>query len=349
MDPVVIALASDNRYFPGLYCAVASALINLNPARKLDVKVLDGGLSQLSRDTLSRMTDRIDRDVAIEFLTADASAFHGATLGPGRSYMAYCRILLPRLLNVPRLIYLDADLLVFRDLSKLFDLQLSARNVVAAVPDSETFSPADDSLLMARAMKLPLEGYYFNSGVMLMNLDELSRRHFSESAVDFLNRWSGKYRFHDQSAINFLLHGQIDTLPEHWNRASWRFDMQQNNDLNCIVHYTTSAPWVHGSPTPAKLLFERFAAEAGLSLDCRSSGFQRLWRSTMAPLRALAFPVASRCYGLLGKKDKSAAYQKSARYWFDYIRQTPRRRRLYRERKEEISRMQFNVFAPLVS
>src|SRR5215471_7169008 len=130
MEPVVIAVASDERYFSGLYCAVASTLTHLNPARKLDVKVLDGGLSQSSRDTLSRLTDRIDGDVGLEFVTADASVFGAATLGPGQSHMTYCRILLPQLVNLPRLIYLDCDTLVFRDLSELFDLELASRKVL---------------------------------------------------------------------------------------------------------------------------------------------------------------------------------------------------------------------------
>src|SRR5262249_34879779 len=107
MEPAVIALASDDRYFSGLYCAVASAASHLNPARKLDVKVLDGGLSQSSRDTLSRLTDRIGGNVELEFVRADASVFGAATLGPGQSHMAYCRILIPQLLDVPRVIYLD--------------------------------------------------------------------------------------------------------------------------------------------------------------------------------------------------------------------------------------------------
>ena len=33
MEPVVLALASNERYFPGLYCAVASALSHVD-ARK---------------------------------------------------------------------------------------------------------------------------------------------------------------------------------------------------------------------------------------------------------------------------------------------------------------------------
>src|SRR4030095_5226825 len=232
MEPVVIALASDDRYFPGLYCAIASARSSLNPARKLDVKALDGGVSQSSRDILSRLIDRIGGDVGLEFVMADVSVFRAATLGPGQSHMTYCRILLQELVNVRRLIYLDCDTLVFRDLSGLFDLELSPRNVLAAVHDSETLSLAEDSLALAKAMNLSAEGTYFNCGVMLMDLDELKRQHFFESAVDFLNRWSGKYRFWDQSAINFLLHRQIDQLPEHWNCASWRFDAQQNNDLD---------------------------------------------------------------------------------------------------------------------
>src|SRR5215472_16231859 len=172
MKPVVIALASDEHYFPGLYCAVASALSHLNLARQVDVKVLDGGLSRSSRDTLSRLTDRIGGDVGLEFVTADASVFGAATPGPGQSHMTYCRILLSQLLNVPRLIYLDCDTLVFRDLSELFDFELSPRKLLAAVRDSETFSISQDSLVLTKAMNLPPEGAYFNCGVMLMNLDE---------------------------------------------------------------------------------------------------------------------------------------------------------------------------------
>ncbi len=263
--------------------------------------------------------------------------------------MTYCRILLPHLVNVPRLIYLDCDTLVFRDLSALFDLELVPRKVVAAVRDSETLSLSQDSLALAKAMNLPAEGAYFNCGVMLMNLDELRKQHFLESAVDFLNRWSGKYRFWDQSAINFLLHRQIDDLPEHWNRASWRFDAQQNNDLDCVLHYTTSAPWLRRRPGPGQVLFERFAAQVGVSVNHRLSGFQGLCLNAMAPLRALAFPVVALCYRLIGKNDKSAAYQKVAQYWLDYVRKAPHRRRLYRQRNEEISRMTFDVRASVIS
>jgi lipopolysaccharide biosynthesis glycosyltransferase len=355
MKPVVLTLASNESYFPGLYCAIASALGYLDPGREVDVKVLDGGLSQSSRDALLRFAERMSTQVRLEFVTVNLSVFGNATVGPGQSHMAYCRILLPHLLDVPRLIYLDSDVLAFRDLSQLFDVELAAGKLVAAVRDSETLSLADDSIALTKAMKLPAEGSYFNSGVMLMNLDELRKQHFFERAVEFLSACRADYRFHDQSAINFLLHAHIEELPEYWNRPSWRFDAQQNNDLRCVLHYTTSAPWLVETPGPAQVLFERFAAETGLPLNRRALLFKRslrhrFWRNAFAPLRALAFAIAALCYQLVGNKDKSAAYRKVARYWLDYICNAPSRRRLHRQRSEEIRSTKFRLHSsPLVS
>src|SRR5436190_1424809 len=318
MEPVVLALASNERYFPGLYCAVASALSHLDAAREVDLKVLDGGISRTSKNTLSRLIDRFGEAVRLEFVTVDPSVFGKATLGPGQSHMAYCRILLPQLLDVSQLIYLDCDVLVFRDFAELFDVELSPGKMLAAVPDSETLTLRDDSRTLASAMNLPAVGCYFYSGVMLLDLGRLRKENFAERALDFLEAQRGHYRFHDQSAFNFLLHGRIAELPEHWNRASWRFDEQNHNDLDCVLHYTSSAPWLGGTLGPARVLFERFAAEAGLPVNRQSHFFkksvrQRIWRNGLAPLRALAFPVASLLYRIAGRMDKSAAYQKVAR------------------------------------
>ena len=350
MESVVLALASNERYFPGLYCAVASALSHLDAAREVNLKVLDGGLSQVSRETLSRLVNRVSRSVRLEFVTAHPSVFSKATLGPGRSQMTYCRILLPHLLNVPRVIYLDCDVLVFRDLSELFDLELSPGKAIAAVPDSETLSLAEDCPTIADALGLPAEGAYFNCGLMLMNLNELRKQRFFERAVEFLNTWRPAYRFWDQSAINFLLQGQIDELPKYWNRASWQFDAQQNNELDCVLHYTGLVPWLGGTPGPAQSLFERFAEEAGLRLNRHSSDFKKsarrnFWRNALAPLRALTFPIASLLCKIAGRREKSAAYKKVAGYWFDYIRNAPVRRRVHRQRSQEIIRMKFDLRA----
>jgi lipopolysaccharide biosynthesis glycosyltransferase len=350
MEPVVLTLASNERYFPGLYCAVASALSHLSWKTSVNLWVLDGGISQASKDRLERLVDRFGNHVRPEFVRVAPSVFRYAPLGPGRSHMAYCRLLLPQLLDVPRLIYLDCDVLVFRDLSELFDLKLSPGKVLAAVPDSETLTLSDDSYTLARTMNLPADGRYFNSGVMLMNLKELRKENFTERSLEFFKIWRGTYRFWDQSAFNFLLHGRIQELPDCWNRAAWLFDQQEDNSLDCVLHYTGSAAWLGGIPGPAQALFDRFAAEAGLPVNRQVAFFkksrrQQFFRNALAPFRALAFPVMSLLYRVAGEKDKSGAYQKAARYWFHYIFNTPRRRRLHHRRAEQIQGMKFKFAA----
>jgi len=350
MQPVVLALAANERYFSGLYCTIASSLSYLDPSREVDVQVLDGGISEESRKVLSRLMARFGRSTQLEFVPVDESTFRGATLGPARSHMTYCRILLPHVLDAHRLVYLDCDVLVFRDLCQLFDLELSPGKVVAAVPDSETLSLAEDSQSILAAMGLPGDNIYFNCGVMLMNLDALREETFTERSVDFFKRWRGHYRFWDQSAFNFLLHGRIAELPEHWNRASWRFNEQHNNKLECVLHYTTSAPWLGGKRGPAQVLFEWFAAEAGLPVNRQSADFKnsirrQLLRNMLAPFRALGFSAVALFYKLAGRHEKSAAYRKVARYWLDYILHAPRRRTLYRRRAGQIQNMKFTVGA----
>ncbi|PYT85735.1 MAG: hypothetical protein DMG36_27290 [Acidobacteria bacterium] len=321
MNPVVIALASNERYFPGLYCAVASALRHMAAGTRVDVRVLDGGISKSSRNTLSRLAESFGQSVRLGFVPVDDSVFRSAMLGP---------------------------VLVFRDLSELFDRPLSSGKILAAVRDSETLSLGDDSRIVADAMKLPAQGAYFNSGVMLMDLDELRKQNFLERSLEFLETWSGRYRFHDQSAINFVLYGRIDALAEYWNRASWQFDEQDENDLGCVLHYTRSAPWLRETPGPAQALFEQFAWRAGLAVNQRTTGLkhtrhQWLWRNALAPLRAASFFVASILYRISGRRKKAADYQTAARYWFNYLRNAPIRRRVYRRRIAEIQNMKFEI------
>jgi hypothetical protein len=66
MEPVVIGLASNESYFPGLNCAVASALSHLDATREVDLRVLDGGISQTSRDTFSKLIDRVGELIRLE-------------------------------------------------------------------------------------------------------------------------------------------------------------------------------------------------------------------------------------------------------------------------------------------
>ena len=140
------------------------------------------------------------------------------------------------------------------------------------------------------------------------------------------------------------------SYPKNGIGRAWRFDAQENNDLNCVLHYTSSAPWIGGTAGPAQVLFERFAVEVGLRVNRQTAVFkksrrQKFLRNALAPFRALAFPLVSLFYRFVGQKEKCAAYQKVARYWFHYVLNAPRRRRLHHRRTEQIQSMKFEFVA----
>ena len=352
-EPVLLALASNENYFPGLYSTIASMLLTLAPARRAALNILDGGVSQLSKTRLDRMISTIRPDTTTKWIQINETEFHEAPLGPGSSRMTYARVALPDLLEASKCLYLDCDILVLRDIAGLFDLSFGQGVVLAAVPDSETVTLGHDAPLVASSFGLPVGNPYYNAGVLLMNLEQLRLEGLLRKSLEFLRVWNGKYRYHDQSALNFLFHGRIDELPEHWNRGAWVFDTQEDNRLDCCLHYTSSKPWLGGKPGPAQEIFERFAMDLGMPVDQDSPAFRRshrqwLLRNALAPLRATAFPIAAILHQLAGSQEKASSYRKAARYWFEFIRDTPTRRQLHRRRSGQIRKMRFGGGFPLV-
>ena len=66
-------------------------------------------------------------------------------------------MVLSHLLKASKAIYLDCDILVFRNLAELYDLSFTQSALLAAVPDPETLTLADDSAIIASALGIPLE------------------------------------------------------------------------------------------------------------------------------------------------------------------------------------------------
>jgi lipopolysaccharide biosynthesis glycosyltransferase len=329
--PITVALASDERYFPGLKCAVASIMRSADPSRELQFHVLDGGIEESSKQSLGELLGTRP-GTTISWLPLNDEVFKHAHLGPGKSRMAYARVLLAEVLDAPRCVYLDVDILVFRDLGEIFDLPLDEPFVFAAVPDSETLTLAADSASLVTHLGLPAEGEYFNSGFLLMNLKQLREECFAEAAINFLEKWRGHHTFHDQSVINFLMYGRIMRLDKGWNTASWQFDERVDFGLDCNVHYTSSAPWLVEVPGPSQYLFEAFAGSIGVTLQKESMSFRkarkrRFLRAALAPVRVISHGAAVVVYKLVRKPERSASYRASRNYWIKFILSCRSRRR----------------------
>lgn len=116
---------------------------------------------------------------------------------------------LPEILNdFDKALYIDSDIVIQKDLSKLLSIDLSD-NYVAAV---ESFSAPQyiDNLYENLNIK-----YYFNSGVMLLNLKLMRENDITEKLIDYkLNGWN---HFMDQDALNAVFGNKVVLLSPYYN------------------------------------------------------------------------------------------------------------------------------------
>ena len=119
--------------------------------------------------------------------------------------------LFPRL---DRILYLDGDILIRKDLAKLWSMRLGSR-YVAAVSDRVAYFFCGKTL--QERIGYPHKDY-FNSGVMLLNLKKMRKDGVVGKLFDY--RRNGRNDFMDQDAFNVILGGNVLFLPFRYNAIS---------------------------------------------------------------------------------------------------------------------------------
>lgn len=131
------------------------------------------------------------------------------------SVAANYRLLAPYFVPEPRVLYLDSDVVVRRDLQGVFETDL-AGYAVAAVADA-SFPTLGDSIENWREQGLDPDRPYFNSGVLLIDLERWRADGTANALLANLREHAAAYRFHDQDALNAVLQGRWLALGGGWN------------------------------------------------------------------------------------------------------------------------------------
>ena len=127
---------SDARFFPGLLVTFYSLLRHLSPAWSADFKLLTDGLDGLCRLTLERVLQAAGRDHTLEIIEPDFTEFASYPAQNETSRMTYARLLIPELAASDRVLYVDSDIVVMKDVSRLAELPLQENHVFYAANDS---------------------------------------------------------------------------------------------------------------------------------------------------------------------------------------------------------------------
>ena len=142
--------------------------------------------------------------------------------------------------------------------------------MVAAVPDSW----ADLRDEIKTRIGLPIGARYYNSGVLLINLQLWRRSSIGRRALEFCRRHPESITYGDQCAINYAVAGHVRTLGKKWNFQTYDFEQmrqkgyvrltQHEAKTAAIIHFTAeSKPWHAASIHPMRRLYIKQAKQLG--------------------------------------------------------------------------------------
>lgn len=219
-DDLVLVLGSDDRYSFPLAITLFSALRHVDPAVKVRVWIIDGGITDAHKSRIEHVAAKAHPSVDIRWTQPDMARFGGLRTTHWGSPASYMTLLIPGLLaNEPHALYLDSDLLVHTDVLDLWELRQSAASAPVHAVVDYGFWRLGDALKGDGAVELGLDpaAPYFNSGVMVIDLDRWRQDRIPERALAFARDHPDVMRFTDQDALNVILEGDWKQLDPRWN------------------------------------------------------------------------------------------------------------------------------------
>ena len=177
----------------------------------------DDTLTDSNRNKLRKVAEESGNKVV--FHKFDALIFDETGMEMGRFTVGTMfRVMLPEILpDLDKIIYLDADLLVNRDIEELWNINID-NYCLAAVPDSPTINGIGVPYAVAKNQVKKEE--YFNAGVLCLNLRNIRMNcNLHKAVIDYLKENPDSW-LPDQDALNAIFAGKTLLLEGGWNYFS---------------------------------------------------------------------------------------------------------------------------------
>jgi lipopolysaccharide biosynthesis glycosyltransferase len=286
-DDIVLVTASDDGYAMPLAVTIRSALNHLGEDRRLQLFVMDGGLTEESRARLLRSWT--DPRLTVEWVHPNMELVGDLFVSHQVTVVTYLRLLMAELLpqHVKRAIYIDADMLVRRDVGALWDepqdghAALAVPEIAAPYIDAPAAMPNFERCRQHLCAYTPIANYrelglapdarYFNGGLLVADLAQWRQKKLAQQMLDCLHKYREHVLWWDQYALNVVLAGSWRPLDYRWNQGthvyaypSWRESPVDRPTLAAlrtspwIVHFCSpSKPWHYFNRHPFRREFFR--------------------------------------------------------------------------------------------
>ncbi|MCM3029812.1 glycosyltransferase family 8 protein [Niallia sp. MER 6] len=256
---------ANNKYIQPLAVMLYS-LVENSSVERINIYIIDSNLTEENKKKLNKTFEKL-LHVKINYLIVDDNDFLEFPISRHITKEAYYRLVIPELLKnheIDKIIYLDCDLLVLKDLNELISIDLE-NNALGAVRDLGGYDR-----YIELGMLNPKQ--YFNSGVMVLNLKYWRENLITEKVIEYIRNNKEKLTYHDQDALNAVLHNSSKLVDIKWNVQSSMFTRNIPDDLSTnikealsspgIIHFTGYyKPWLLESNHPYKKFYYEYLSK----------------------------------------------------------------------------------------
>jgi len=172
-----------------------------------------------------------------------------------------CGDILPASLH--KIIYLDPDILIINSIKSLWNLDLNGNMFAACIHKGLT-----DIMSSINNIRLGTKYGYFNSGIMVMDLDKMRKIVKLKDISEAINKHHDSLILPDQDILNYLYGKYILKIPEtRWNydaraysiylaKSSGEYNLEWVMQNTSILHFCGKPkPWQAKSNTRFKALY----------------------------------------------------------------------------------------------
>lgn len=213
---IPVFFAADDKYLPFLDVAISSVVENASKQFQYKIYVLHSGINGERAEKIMRHSNR---NFQIRFVNVEDHLVKIQNFFRLRDYYTpaiYYRLFIVGMFpEYKKAIYLDCDTVALGDVSELYRANLG-NNLIGAVADGVVQGVPAFQTYTKEALGISGEEY-FNSGVIVMNLDGMRKAGFYEAFCETLRRHCFRVA-PDQDCLNVLCKGRVHYFSEAWNR-----------------------------------------------------------------------------------------------------------------------------------
>jgi len=238
---ITVVVVSDDHYLILLAALVRSIEAHLHKDTTMDLWVVEDDVSKANKDKLASSVDKSITTLhwknVHEVIPAGTKLPLDQSSWPLNIYMRlFIQNFIPA--DVEKVLYLDVDMIVLKDLSALFETDI--RNyIIAAVTDSQvkTFDNSWGGIMNYKELRLPGDAKYFNTGLLLINLPKWRENNTTAKILEVIHDNKKFANFPDQYGLNIVLTNKWVELDPLWNHFA-----TVDNVNPYIIHFIQRKP-----------------------------------------------------------------------------------------------------------